>query len=89
MSYGITYDVNANNINIDAYRDANSANDPVTRRSVTGWILFGNDGPTTWGSKKQTLFTTSTIKEEFVGLCNHKRNYLVSKFFKRITLSEK
>ena len=48
------------------YVDADHAHDLVTRRSVTGAILFVNSMPTKWISKRQKTVETSTYGSELV-----------------------
>ena len=48
--------------------DADHAGDQVTRRSRTGFIVFLNNAPIYWSSKKQTSCETSTFGSEFVAM---------------------
>ena len=48
------------------YVDADHAHDLVTRRSVTGAILFVNNMPIKWISKRQKTVETSTYGSELV-----------------------
>ena len=51
-----------------AYVDANHAGDKLTRRSLTGYIVFLNMAPIYWHSKKQMLIETSTFGSEFIAM---------------------
>jgi hypothetical protein len=48
--------------------DADHAGDQVTRRSRTGFIVFLNNAPIYWSSKKQNSCETSTFGSEFVAM---------------------
>ncbi len=50
------------------YVDSNHAGDLVTRRSQTGFIVFLNNAPIYWSSKKQGSCETSTFGSEFVAM---------------------
>ena len=51
---------------ITVYVDADHAHDKVTRRSVTGAVLFVNNTPVKWISKRQKTVETSTYGSEMV-----------------------
>ena len=53
-------------IRITVYVDADHAHDMVTRRSVTGVLLFLNNTPVKWLSKRQKTVETSTYDSELV-----------------------
>ena len=53
---------------LTAFVDANHAGNRVTRRSQTGFIIYGNSTPPMWFSKKQSTIETSTFGSEFVAL---------------------
>ena len=55
-------------VNITVYVDADHAHDQVTRRSVTGILLFVNNTPVKWHSKRQNTVETSTYGAELVAL---------------------
>ena len=48
--------------------DADHAGDQVTCRSITGSIVFLNNAPIYWSSKKQNSCETSTFGSEFVAM---------------------
>ena len=51
---------------ITVYVDADHAHDQLTRRSVTGVLLFINNTPVKWVSKRQKTVETSTYGSELV-----------------------
>ena len=53
-------------IRITVYKDADHAHDVVTRRSVTGVLLFLNNTPVKWLSSRQKTVETSTYGSELV-----------------------
>ena len=50
------------------YVDADHAGETLTRRSRTGYIVFLNNAPIYWYSKKQTSCETSTFGSEFIAM---------------------
>jgi hypothetical protein len=48
--------------------DADHAHDQLTRRSVTGFIVFANNNPIKWYSKRQNTVESSTYGAELVAL---------------------
>lgn len=48
--------------------DANHAGDMVTRRSQTGFIIYLNNAPIDWYSKRQNTVESSTFGSEFVAM---------------------
>ena len=48
--------------------DADHAHDQLTRRSVTGFIMFANNTPIKWYSKRQNTVESSTYGAELVAL---------------------
>lgn len=55
-------------IKITCFVDANHGGDMVTRRSHTGVIIFLNNTPVVWYSKRQTTVEVSTFGSEFVAM---------------------
>jgi hypothetical protein len=51
-----------------AFVDSDHAGDQLTRRSRTGFIIFLNNAPIYWSSKKQNSCETSTFGSEFVAM---------------------
>jgi hypothetical protein len=50
------------------YVDADHAGDLITRRSRTGFIVFLNNSPIYWTSKKQNSVETSSFGSEFMAM---------------------
>ena len=50
------------------FKDADHAGDKLTRRSRTGYIIYGNNAPLFWLSQKQLTTETSVFGAEFVSL---------------------
>jgi hypothetical protein len=55
-------------VNMFCFCDTDHAGDKITRRSQTGIILFLNQAPILWYSKKQNTVESSTFGSEFVVL---------------------
>ena len=55
-------------VKFTAYVDADDARDPDTRRSVTGILLFINNTPMKWYSKRWNTIESSTYGAELVAL---------------------
>jgi hypothetical protein len=53
-------------VRITVYLDADHAHDLVTRRSVTGILIFINNTPIKWICKRQKTVETSTYSSELV-----------------------
>ena len=53
---------------LTAYVDADHAHDQVTRRSITGYLLFINNTPIKWYSKRQNTVESSTYGAELVAM---------------------
>ena len=47
------------------FTDADWAGDTLTRRSTTGYVVFGAGGPIAWQSKLQTTVSTSSMQSEY------------------------
>ena len=55
-------------VKLTVYVDADHAHDQATRRSVTGFLLFINNTPVKWYSKRQNTIESSTYGAELVAL---------------------
>ena len=51
-----------------AFVDSDHAGDSITRRSITGFLIFLNSAPIYWFSKKQTSIETSSFGAEFIAI---------------------
>ncbi|KAL0893973.1 hypothetical protein ABMA27_014049 [Loxostege sticticalis] len=66
--FGLCYRSNENST-IEGFSDADYANDPVTRRSTTGYVFMKNGGAVTWCSQRQPTVALSTTEAEFMAAC--------------------
>jgi hypothetical protein len=57
-----------NYVSIHAFVDSDHAGDRLTRRSMTGILIFVNRAPIVWFCKKQNTVESSTFGSEFVAL---------------------
>lgn len=57
-----------NPVFMTCFVDANHAGEHATRRSHTGFIIYLNNAPTDWYSKKQNTVESSTFGSEFVAM---------------------
>jgi len=57
-------------VTMDCFVDANLAGDTITRRSQTGILIFVNQTPILWHSKRQNTVEASTFGSETVALKN-------------------
>ena len=55
-------------VQINCFVDSDHAGDRVTRRSHTGILIYLNNAPIIWYSKKQSTVESSTFGSEFVAL---------------------
>lgn len=53
-------------VRMTVYKDADHAHDMLTRRSVSGILMFMNNTPVKWISKRQKTVETSTYGSELV-----------------------
>ena len=56
--------------------DASWADDPVTRKTTAGHIIYVGNSPIKWQSKQQDLVTLSTTEAEFVNMSTAGRDML-------------
>jgi hypothetical protein len=70
-----------NPVNIHAFVDANHAGNVVTRRSHTGILIFVQNSPILWVSRRQNTIETSTFGSEFVAL-RHAKDVIVALRYK-------
>ena len=54
---------------LKCYVDADFAGDIDNSRSTSGCIVFLNDGPVAWSSKKQPVVALSTTEAEYIAAC--------------------
>ena len=68
-------------VNIHVFVDANHAGNVVTRRSHTGILVFVQNSPILWVSRRQNTVETSTFGSEFVAL-RHARDVIIALRYK-------
>ncbi|GJX16474.1 zinc finger, CCHC-type containing protein [Tanacetum coccineum] len=66
MNYGLSY-VGYPSV-LEAYSDASWINHVEDSSSTSGWVFLLGGGAISWGFKKQTCITGSTMESEFVAL---------------------
>jgi hypothetical protein len=66
-SWGIRY-TKQKTFKVVAYSDSNYAEDKDDRKSITGYVIFVQDGPLIWKSKKQSIVAQSTCEAEYIAL---------------------
>ncbi|XP_059055731.1 uncharacterized protein LOC131849635 [Achroia grisella] len=68
------------NLHLEAYCDADYANDPHTRKSTTGYIIFLCGGPITWSSRQQPIVAISSSESEYIAAADCCRELMYLKF---------
>lgn len=63
LDYGITF--RPTPIELRAYMDSDWAGDPNYRRSTTGFVVFLDNCPISWSSKKQSFVSRSSSEAEY------------------------
>ncbi len=66
-----------NSKGIEVFVDADWANCPDTRKSVSGFGVFVNGNLIAWKSKKQQIVTTSSTDSEIVAMCESAQAALI------------
>ena len=61
---------------LKAFLNSNWAGDWVDRKSISGFIIILDQGAVSWGSKKQTSISLSTVEAEFVAALTAVREIL-------------
>ncbi|KAI2489367.1 Reverse transcriptase (RNA-dependent DNA polymerase) [Fragilaria crotonensis] len=70
-----------NPVTIHVFVDTNHAGNVVTRRSHTGILIFIQNSPILWVSKRQNTVETSTFGSEFVAM-RHARDVIIALRYK-------
>ena len=64
--YGITYDGKLSDPDPQVYCDADWANDPNDRKSISGYVTMMCGGAVSWSSKKQSVTALSSTEAEYI-----------------------
>ena len=64
--YGITYDGKLSDPDPQVYCDADWANDPNDRKSISGYVVTMCGGAVSWSSKKQSVTALSSTEAEYI-----------------------
>ena len=67
---------NLQDLDLWLHCDASWADDPTTRRTIAGHIVYIGNSPIKWQSKQQSLVTLSTTEAEFVNMSTAGRDML-------------
>jgi hypothetical protein len=76
-----------NSFTLHVFVNANHAGNVVTRRSHTGILLFVQNSPIQWLSKRQNTVETSTFGSEFVAL-RSERDMIISMRYKSLSMAQ-
>jgi len=68
-------------LTLSAFCDASYADDLITRRSTSGYMVLLNDNPVSWASRRQPIVATSTTESEYIALADTLKNLLFLKSF--------
>ncbi|KAK2578099.1 hypothetical protein KPH14_000762 [Odynerus spinipes] len=67
LDYKLTYSKKLTS-DIVGYGDADWANDPKERKSVTGFVFLASGGAISWASQRQRTVALSTVEAEYIAL---------------------
>uniref|UniRef100_A0A0A9YMV4 Retrovirus-related Pol polyprotein from transposon TNT 1-94 n=1 Tax=Lygus hesperus TaxID=30085 RepID=A0A0A9YMV4_LYGHE len=77
---GISYSLDNNSEDqLVAFCDSDFAGDVKTRRSTTGYVVYYNDGPVSWASRRQPIVATSSTEAEYIAAAEATKNLLYLK----------
>ena len=62
--YGLVY--HGESLHMHAYSDSDWATCPVTRRSISGTVVFLCGAPVSWMSRRQQIVATSSMEAEYI-----------------------
>ena len=71
-SIGLIFDgskMDSDVMSVEAYSDADWANDRGDRKSISGWVAKLNGSPVSWSAKKQRTVALSAREAELYALC--------------------
>ena len=65
--YGLVYHAeDGDELNMHAYSDSDWATCPITRRSISGTVVFMFGAPVSWMSRRQQIVATSSMEAEYI-----------------------
>ena len=67
------------NWRLEAYSDSDWANCKDTRRSETGYIVFINENPISWGSRSQKVVSLASAHAEYTAVTEVSKEVLYMK----------
>ena len=68
--FGLTLSGKNDSVDLIGWTDADWAQDPETRRSVSGYVFDVAGGSVSWASKKQPTVALSTVESEYMAASN-------------------
>lgn len=68
-SYGLHFKGGKSRIELVGFADADYANDSLTRRSTSGYVILLCGGPIAWRCQQQPIIALSTTEAEFISGC--------------------
>ncbi|OWY98408.1 Retrovirus-related Pol Polyprotein from transposon TNT 1-94 [Phytophthora megakarya] len=75
--YGLVMDVQTHDgVRICSYSDADYANDPVDRRSISGYVIMVDGNVLSYASRKQELNALSTCEAEYIAMSEATKDLL-------------
>lgn len=69
INYGIRFRGEEQPIKLIGFSDADYANDSMTRRSTSGYVILLGGGPIAWRCQQQPIIALSTTEAEFISGC--------------------
>lgn len=69
-NFGIRFRGGQESPELVGYSDADYANDPITRRSTSGYCILYAGGPLAWKCQQQPIVSLSTTEAEFISGCD-------------------
>ena len=82
-SLGITFSGDSSKNALSAFCDSDYAGNVDTRRSTSGYLLFLNNGPISWYSKRQKCVALSTTEAECIAMCEASKKITWMRHFLR------